>query len=84
MGNTVSNTKISLTRPGLRPLHYRWPWAAQERLTSANRDCQTALDHGHADVTASDAAVRNLDAQIALQKPVIEQEAADIAAAEAR
>jgi len=83
----LPKTKISLTRPGrrssARPLHLRWPWASPERLTSANRDFQTALDHAHADVTASDATVRNLDAQLALQQPVIEQESVDIAAAEA-
>jgi hypothetical protein len=82
----LPKTKISLTRPGrrssARPLHLRWPWASPERLTSANRDFQTALDHAHADVTASDATVRNLDAQLALQQPVIEQESVDIAAAE--
>jgi len=60
-------------------LHWRWPWASPERLTTANRDFQTALNHAHADVTASDATVR----QIALQQPVIEQESAGIAAAEA-
>jgi membrane fusion protein (multidrug efflux system) len=48
-----------------------------------DRDFKTALDQAHADVAAADAAVRNLDAQIALQQPVIEQETADIAAAEA-
>jgi len=82
----LPKTKISLTRPGrrssVRILHWRWPWASPERLTSANRDFQTALDHAHADVTASDATVRNLDAQLALQQPVIEQESVDIAAAE--
>jgi membrane fusion protein, multidrug efflux system len=48
-----------------------------------DRDFRTALAQAHADVTASEAAVGNLDAQIALQHPVIEQESADIAAAEA-
>jgi membrane fusion protein (multidrug efflux system) len=48
-----------------------------------DRDFKTALDQAHADVAAAEAAVRNLDAQIALQQPVIEQETADIAAAEA-
>ena len=47
------------------------------------RDFRTALDQASADVTASEAAVLNLDAQIALQHPVMEQESADIAAAEA-
>jgi membrane fusion protein (multidrug efflux system) len=48
-----------------------------------DRDFKTALNQAHADVTASEAAVRNLDAQISLQQPMIEQESADIAAAEA-
>jgi membrane fusion protein (multidrug efflux system) len=48
-----------------------------------DRDFRTALAQADADVTASEAAVRNLDAQIALQHPVMEQESADIAAAEA-
>jgi membrane fusion protein (multidrug efflux system) len=48
-----------------------------------DRDFRTALDQAHADVAASEAAVRNLDAQIALQQPMIEQQTADIAAAEA-
>ncbi len=48
-----------------------------------DRDFRTALDQAHADVAGSEAAVRNLDAQIALQQPVIEQGTADVAAAEA-
>ncbi len=48
-----------------------------------DRDLRTALDSAHADVAGSEAAVRNLDAQIALQQPVIEQGTADVAAAEA-
>jgi membrane fusion protein (multidrug efflux system) len=48
-----------------------------------DRDFRTALDQAHADVAASEAAVRNLDAQIALQQPVIAQETADVAGAEA-
>jgi membrane fusion protein (multidrug efflux system) len=48
-----------------------------------NRDFEAALAQAHADVDASGAAVRNLDAQIALQQPIIEQESADVAAAEA-
>ncbi len=48
-----------------------------------DRDFRTALDQAHADVAGSEAAVRNLDAQIALQQPVIAQEAANVAAAEA-
>ena len=34
-----------------------------------------------ADVAGSEAAVRNLDAQLALQQPIIEQGTADVAAA---
>jgi membrane fusion protein (multidrug efflux system) len=48
-----------------------------------DRDFRTALDQARADVAASEAAIRNLDAQIALQQPVIEQGTADIAAANA-
>jgi Multidrug resistance efflux pump len=48
-----------------------------------DRDFEAALAQAHADVDASGAAVRNLDAQIALQQPIIEQESADVAAAEA-
>src|SRR5438552_16196285 len=48
-----------------------------------DRDFRTALDQAKADVAASEAAVRNLNAQIELQEPVIEQGTADVAAAEA-
>lgn len=48
-----------------------------------DRDFRTALHQAHADVAGSEAAVRNLDAQIALQQPVIEQGTADVTAAEA-
>ena len=48
-----------------------------------DRDFRTALDSAHADVASSEAAVRNFDAQIAGQQPVIAQETADIAGAEA-
>ncbi|SDS94834.1 HlyD family secretion protein [Bradyrhizobium canariense] len=48
-----------------------------------DRDFRTALDQAQADVAGSEAAVRNLDAQIGLQQPVIEQGSADVAAAEA-
>jgi membrane fusion protein (multidrug efflux system) len=48
-----------------------------------DRDFQTARSQARADVDASEAAVRNLDAQIALQQPIIEQGTADVAAAEA-
>src|SRR6478672_8292813 len=48
-----------------------------------DRDFRAALDQAHADVAAAEAAVRNLDAQITLQEPIIEQGTADVAAAEA-
>ncbi|MEH2566817.1 HlyD family secretion protein [Bradyrhizobium sp. AZCC 2289] len=48
-----------------------------------DRDFKAALDQAHADVEASEAAVRNLNAQISLQAPIIEQGTADVAAAEA-
>src|SRR5438445_2263194 len=48
-----------------------------------DRDFRAALSQAQADVAAAEAAVRNLDAQIALQQPLIEQGIADIAAAEA-
>jgi membrane fusion protein, multidrug efflux system len=48
-----------------------------------DRDFRTALAQAKADVAASEAAVRNLDAQIELQQPVIRQQAAEVDAAEA-
>jgi membrane fusion protein (multidrug efflux system) len=48
-----------------------------------DRDFKAALDQARADVAAADASVRNLDAQIALQQPIIEQGIADVAASEA-
>jgi membrane fusion protein (multidrug efflux system) len=48
-----------------------------------DRDFKAALDQAQADVAASEAAVRNLDAQISLQQPIIEQGTADVAATEA-
>ena len=48
-----------------------------------DRDFKAALDQARADVTASQAAVRNLDAQLALQEPLIQQQAAEVDASEA-
>jgi membrane fusion protein (multidrug efflux system) len=48
-----------------------------------DRDFKTALNQARADVAASEAAVRNLNAQIALQEPIIQQQAAEVDAAEA-
>jgi membrane fusion protein, multidrug efflux system len=47
------------------------------------RDFRAALNQARADVAASAAAVRNLDAQLELQQPLIEQQAAEVDAAEA-
>jgi membrane fusion protein (multidrug efflux system) len=48
-----------------------------------DRDFRAALDQASADVAAADAAVRNLDAQLELQEPVIQQQAALVKASEA-
>src|SRR5271169_4884221 len=48
-----------------------------------DRDFKAALDQARADVDAAEAAVRNLDSQIELQQPLIEQQAAEVEATEA-
>ncbi|MBR0797048.1 HlyD family secretion protein [Bradyrhizobium jicamae] len=48
-----------------------------------DRDYRAALGQARADVDAADASVRNLDAQLALQQPIIAQGKADVDAAEA-
>src|SRR2546421_9078616 len=48
-----------------------------------DRDFKAALDQARADVAAAEASVRNLDAQLELQQPIIEQSTADITAADA-
>jgi membrane fusion protein, multidrug efflux system len=48
-----------------------------------DRDFRAALNQAQADVAASDAAVKNLNAQIELQEPLIQQQAAEVDAAEA-
>ena len=48
-----------------------------------DRDFKTALNQARADVAASEAAVRSLDAQIALQQPLIQQQAAEVDATDA-
>ncbi|WP_342709347.1 HlyD family secretion protein [Bradyrhizobium sp. B124] len=48
-----------------------------------DRDYRTALSQAKADVDAADASVRNLDAQLELQQPIIDQSTADVEAAEA-
>jgi membrane fusion protein, multidrug efflux system len=48
-----------------------------------DRDFRTALAQAKADVAASEAAVRNFNAQIELQEPIIQQQSAEVDAAEA-
>src|SRR5262249_3468887 len=48
-----------------------------------DRDFRAALRQAKADVAASEAAVKNLNAQIELQQPLIAQQAAEVEAAEA-
>ncbi|SKA34774.1 membrane fusion protein, multidrug efflux system [Enhydrobacter aerosaccus] len=48
-----------------------------------DRDFRVALDQAKADVEGAEAALRNLDAQIAQQQSVIDQQKADIASAQA-
>ncbi|MGY4198417.1 membrane fusion protein (multidrug efflux system) [Bradyrhizobium sp. USDA 4520] len=48
-----------------------------------DRDYRTALGQAKADVDAASASVRNLDAQLELQQPIIDQSTADVTAAEA-
>jgi membrane fusion protein (multidrug efflux system) len=57
--------------------------AGQPLARIDDRDFKTALDQAKADVTASEAAVRNLSAQIELQEPLIQQQAAEVDASEA-
>lgn len=48
-----------------------------------DRDFRAALDQSRADVAAAEASLRNIDAQLDLQQPVIAQSTADVAAADA-
>lgn len=48
-----------------------------------DRDFKAALDQARADVAAAEASVRNIDAQLELQQPIIAQSTADVAAADA-
>jgi len=48
-----------------------------------DRDFRTALNQARADVAAAEAAIRNLDSQIELQQPLIQQQAAEVDATEA-
>ncbi|HEX7920126.1 MAG TPA: HlyD family secretion protein [Bradyrhizobium sp.] len=57
--------------------------AGQPLARIDDRDFRTALNQAKADVAAAEAAIRNLDSQIELQQPLIQQQAADVDAAEA-
>jgi membrane fusion protein, multidrug efflux system len=57
--------------------------AGQPLARIDDRDFRTALKQAQADVAASEAGVRNLNAQIELQEPLIQQQAAEVEAAEA-
>lgn len=48
-----------------------------------DRDFKAALGQARADVAAGEASVRNIDAQLELQQPIIAQSTADVAAADA-
>ncbi|SFI98980.1 HlyD family secretion protein [Bradyrhizobium sp. cf659] len=57
--------------------------AGQALARIDDRDFRAALDQARADVAAAEASVRNLDAQLELQQPIIEQSTADVTAADA-
>jgi membrane fusion protein (multidrug efflux system) len=57
--------------------------AGQALAKIDDRDFKAALGQAVADVAAAEASVRNLDAQLELQQPVIEQSTADVTAADA-
>ncbi|MFS2012313.1 HlyD family secretion protein [Azospirillum sp. CT11-132] len=56
--------------------------AGQPLARIDDRDFRVALDQARADLETTEAAIRNLDAQIVLQRSLIEQEKADVAASE--
>jgi len=57
--------------------------AGQTLAKIDDRDFKAALDQAKADVAAAEASVRNIDAQLELQQPIIEQSTADVDAADA-
>ena len=57
--------------------------AGQTLAKIDDRDFKAALDQAQADVAAAEASVRNIDAQLELQQPIIGQSTADVAAADA-
>ncbi|WBL79877.1 HlyD family secretion protein [Bradyrhizobium xenonodulans] len=57
--------------------------AGQTLAKIDDRDFKAALGQSRADVAAGEASVRNIDAQLELQQPIIAQSTADVAAADA-
>ncbi|TFV36709.1 HlyD family secretion protein [Bradyrhizobium frederickii] len=57
--------------------------AGQTLAKIDDRDFKAALDQAKADVAAAEASVRNIDAQLELQQPIIDQSTADVDAADA-
>ncbi|MGL3106898.1 HlyD family secretion protein [Bradyrhizobium sp. BR 1432] len=57
--------------------------AGQPLAKIDDRDFKAALDQARADVGAGEASVRNIDAQLELQQPIIAQSTADATAADA-
>lgn len=57
--------------------------AGQTLAKIDDRDFKAALSQSRADVAAGEASVRNIDAQLELQQPIIAQSTADVAAADA-
>lgn len=57
--------------------------AGQTLAKIDDRDFKAALGQARADVAAGEASVRNIDAQVELQQPIIAQSTADVAAADA-
>ncbi|MFB6461237.1 HlyD family secretion protein [Bradyrhizobium tunisiense] len=55
--------------------------AGQALAKIDDRDFKAALDQAEADVAAGEASVRNIDAQLELQQPIIEQSTADVTSA---
>ena len=87
-----------MSKPTRRSSRRRFPATSREVLVDDNqpvkagqllariddRDFRTALDQARADVAAAEAAVRNLNAQIELQQPLIQQQPAQVDADRSR
>src|ERR1700759_849500 len=71
--STITAPKVSGSIAEVRAADNEPVKAGQLLARIDDRDFRTALNQAKADVAASEAALRNLDAQIELQQPVIEQ-----------